>query len=321
MLEWRSKSPPPPPQKKKRRQDFARESFYADTMPEDERRVEQLFGSAAAAGIAVRRATLAGPELRALVASGQLLVIALLDKSKLAAAELPHTLPPPTPPQAQLAAAPIYPLRPRGSGAAGPLEEASRAPLGSSATLDHTGTGSPARRWPGRWPAAVAGGPEVSAAGSSPDDSRGCAPSAGGPAGVAPGGGGPEAGSSAAAGSDGRALATSLASGARAAAPAGGSGGWGAGGEGGGGGAPGYTGHYVVLAGYDAARSAYLVRDPAAPAPLLRVPAEAVELARRSFGTDEDLLFVPKQRCDGPAPLDIINTILKRRLGDQDFRT
>ena len=53
-----------------------------------------------------------------------------------------------------------------------------------------------------------------------------------------------------------------------------------------------YTGHYVVVHGYDSRRGEFLVKDPSAVI-AARVPAEELEAARKAFGTDEDLLFVP----------------------------
>lgn len=54
----------------------------------------------------------------------------------------------------------------------------------------------------------------------------------------------------------------------------------------------GYTGHYIVVCGYDAAAEQYHVRDPAAQVEQLCIPAAKLEAARRSFGTDEDLLLI-----------------------------
>ena len=41
-----------------------------------------------------------------------------------------------------------------------------------------------------------------------------------------------------------------------------------------------YTGHYVLIIGFDAARGEFLVRDPATPVAELRVGAEVLDLAR-----------------------------------------
>jgi hypothetical protein len=54
----------------------------------------------------------------------------------------------------------------------------------------------------------------------------------------------------------------------------------------------GYTGHYIVVCGYDAAAEQYHIRDPAAQLEQLCIPAARLEAARRSFGTDEDLLLI-----------------------------
>ena len=54
----------------------------------------------------------------------------------------------------------------------------------------------------------------------------------------------------------------------------------------------GYTGHYVLVCGYDGGRGDFVVRDPASSRHTLYVPAAAFEEARKSFGTDEDLLLV-----------------------------
>jgi hypothetical protein len=69
----------------------------------------------------------------------------------------------------------------------------------------------------------------------------------------------------------------------------------------------GYTGHYVVVCGYDENTDCFCVRDPAVPPsktylrtasddPNRAVPAWALENARRAFGTDEDLLLVRRRR-------------------------
>lgn len=55
----------------------------------------------------------------------------------------------------------------------------------------------------------------------------------------------------------------------------------------------GYVGHYVLLTGYDDVRCGYYVMDPAKTAQAEFVPASALEAARRSHGTDEDLLVIP----------------------------
>jgi len=54
-----------------------------------------------------------------------------------------------------------------------------------------------------------------------------------------------------------------------------------------------FLGHYVVVFGYEAGDSAFLVRDPASSMALDRISDARLEAARRSFGTDEDCLLVP----------------------------
>lgn len=54
-----------------------------------------------------------------------------------------------------------------------------------------------------------------------------------------------------------------------------------------------YTGHYVLLCGYDAQADEFLLYDPAITEQRLRVPAARLDAARRYFGTDEDLLLCP----------------------------
>ena len=66
----------------------------------------------------------------------------------------------------------------------------------------------------------------------------------------------------------------------------------------------GYTGHYVVVCGYDESSDCFVVRDPAVDANESAsdasrksfVAASALETARRAFGTDEDLLLVRRRR-------------------------
>ena len=69
----------------------------------------------------------------------------------------------------------------------------------------------------------------------------------------------------------------------------------------------GYTGHYVVVCGYDESSDCFVVRDPAVPpfdanesasdaSRKSFVAASALETARRAFGTDEDLLLVRRRR-------------------------
>lgn len=70
----------------------------------------------------------------------------------------------------------------------------------------------------------------------------------------------------------------------------------------------GYTGHYVLIIGFDSATNEYIVRDPAAMDAEQRLTTAALDEARMSFGTDEDLIIVPLrgmhdtncERCEQP---------------------
>ncbi|KAL4188558.1 hypothetical protein AMTRI_Chr08g202790 [Amborella trichopoda] len=57
------------------------------------------------------------------------------------------------------------------------------------------------------------------------------------------------------------------------------------------GGTSGYTGHFVVICGYDADTNEFEIRDPASSRKYERVSLECLEEARKSFGTDEDILL------------------------------
>ena len=46
----------------------------------------------------------------------------------------------------------------------------------------------------------------------------------------------------------------------------------------------------------------FLVRDPASSRPLLEIPGEQLEEARRAFGTDEDELVVRAASLHGNGP-------------------
>jgi len=60
-----------------------------------------------------------------------------------------------------------------------------------------------------------------------------------------------------------------------------------------------YTGHYVVICGFDAVNKDYIICDPASTSGPMTVSAEVLEEARKSYGTDEDILFVSHKlhRC------------------------
>ncbi|XP_054788627.1 guanylyl cyclase 1 isoform X2 [Prosopis cineraria] len=54
----------------------------------------------------------------------------------------------------------------------------------------------------------------------------------------------------------------------------------------------GYTGHYVLICGYDAGADMFEIRDPASSKKHKRISSKSLEEARKSFGTDEDLLLI-----------------------------
>lgn len=76
----------------------------------------------------------------------------------------------------------------------------------------------------------------------------------------------------------------------------------------------GYTGHYVVICGYDADRDEFEIRDPAISRlgnscrKCQRVSSNLLDEARKSFGTDEDLLLISlEQRCNERDASDTTN--------------
>ena len=60
----------------------------------------------------------------------------------------------------------------------------------------------------------------------------------------------------------------------------------------------GYTGHYILVCGYDSERGDFIVHDPASSRPTQHIPGGSLEEARKCFGTDEDLLLVAAKRLD-----------------------
>ncbi|EIE26457.1 hypothetical protein COCSUDRAFT_46095 [Coccomyxa subellipsoidea C-169] len=142
--------------------EYAKESFYREHMAEDGSRVERLFQEAAAAGITVTRRSVSCAELKERMLAGSALVIALVDKTRLAGHSVPAMQAPP----------------------------------------------------------------------------------------ISPG------------------LASRL------------------------GLAPSYTGHYIVICGYDPATDRFVIKDPASAAEMNSVPCASLEAARHAYGTDEDLLLV-----------------------------
>ncbi|XP_022635137.1 protein GUCD1 isoform X1 [Vigna radiata var. radiata] len=55
---------------------------------------------------------------------------------------------------------------------------------------------------------------------------------------------------------------------------------------------PGYTGHYVLICGYDARADMFEIRDPASSKKHKTISSKSLEEARKAFGTDEDLLLI-----------------------------
>lgn len=53
-----------------------------------------------------------------------------------------------------------------------------------------------------------------------------------------------------------------------------------------------YQGHYIVLCGFDKQENKILYRNPSVLNKVCSMPYESFESARKSFGTDEDVLFV-----------------------------
>lgn len=54
-----------------------------------------------------------------------------------------------------------------------------------------------------------------------------------------------------------------------------------------------YTGHYVVVCGYNADTDSFIIQDPSAGCCNITVTSGTFENARKAWGTDEDLLIVP----------------------------
>ncbi|KAK4343616.1 hypothetical protein RND71_036710 [Anisodus tanguticus] len=59
---------------------------------------------------------------------------------------------------------------------------------------------------------------------------------------------------------------------------------------------PHYTGHYIVICGYDTDGDEFEIRDPASSRKHGRITSKCLENARKSFGTDEDLLLIRVER-------------------------
>ncbi|XP_024027789.1 protein GUCD1 isoform X1 [Morus notabilis] len=59
-----------------------------------------------------------------------------------------------------------------------------------------------------------------------------------------------------------------------------------------------YTGHYVIICGYDSLTDEFEIRDPASARKHVKVSSDCLEEARKSFGTDEDLLLISLEKSD-----------------------
>uniref|UniRef100_A0A2N9JAZ2 Guanylyl cyclase n=1 Tax=Fagus sylvatica TaxID=28930 RepID=A0A2N9JAZ2_FAGSY len=57
-----------------------------------------------------------------------------------------------------------------------------------------------------------------------------------------------------------------------------------------------YTGHYIVICGYDSDADEFEIRDPASCRKHERVSSKCLEEARKCFGTDEDLLLISLEK-------------------------
>lgn len=56
-------------------------------------------------------------------------------------------------------------------------------------------------------------------------------------------------------------------------------------------------GHYILVCGYSAEQRSFVVQDPASSRADIMLPEAALDSARKTFGTDEDLLFVRMRRA------------------------
>ncbi|KAA0041484.1 protein GUCD1 isoform X1 [Cucumis melo var. makuwa] len=57
-----------------------------------------------------------------------------------------------------------------------------------------------------------------------------------------------------------------------------------------------YTGHYIVVCGYDAVADEFEIRDPASTRKHVRISSKCLDDARKCFGTDEDILLVSLEK-------------------------
>ncbi|KAL4452684.1 hypothetical protein ABPG75_008346 [Micractinium tetrahymenae] len=262
-------------------QTYSGEQFYAETMQDDFRRVDGLFQAAAAAGISVQRRSLPLAHLRSLLLGGGCLLIALVDKMRLASASLA------THSSGGLGSM-WSPGGVRRSGRLAPEDGGGRGAAGDELVPEHgSDSGTEASHYGSSRSSSGAAAVPLGHAPRDPASSAATAAAAReaaaeavepeGAAVAAAADGKPAAGT-AAAGPAGQEQAT-LAPGAAADGS-------------GGGGDTGYLGHYIVLCGYDARSDEFELRDPASDRPRLWIPAARLDAARKCFGTDEDLLLV-----------------------------
>ncbi|XP_004503213.1 guanylyl cyclase 1 [Cicer arietinum] len=68
-----------------------------------------------------------------------------------------------------------------------------------------------------------------------------------------------------------------------------------------------YTGHYVLICGFDAGADMFEIRDPASSRKHKRISSKSLQEARKAFGTDEDLLLISleKSKNDHQPPLQL----------------
>ncbi|XP_076882359.1 guanylyl cyclase 1-like [Bidens hawaiensis] len=59
-----------------------------------------------------------------------------------------------------------------------------------------------------------------------------------------------------------------------------------------------YTGHYVIVCGYDGHTDEFEIRDPASSRKSDRISSKCLEEARKSYGTDEDILLISLVNTD-----------------------
>nr|XP_043616880.1 guanylyl cyclase 1-like [Erigeron canadensis]XP_043616881.1 guanylyl cyclase 1-like [Erigeron canadensis] len=59
-----------------------------------------------------------------------------------------------------------------------------------------------------------------------------------------------------------------------------------------------YTGHYIIICGYDARTDEFEIRDPASSRYRETISSRCLEKARISFGTDEDILLIHLENTD-----------------------